>query len=521
MAQIINTNMMSLNSQRHLNGTNRALSTAMERLASGKRINSAKDDAAGMGISARMTSQINGMNQAIRNANDGISLAQTAEGALSKSEEMLQRIRTLAVQSSNASNSPADRQSLQQEVNDLVAELDRFAQTTSFNGKNLLDGTMGTAKFQVGANAGELITFGGSNFRTQQYGNYSKDVANIAIANGLDSTNWVDTTNAGTNGITAGNIEIKGYAGKSKAMVSDGDSAETIAAAVNAQSEKTGVKATATTKAVLTTGLNANPGTVEEFSLQLVGSNKKVDDATAPTEFVDAVSITFTIDTGTEDDADNMSSSTYANAISEINKQSGKTGITAEWYQDENGKGGVLLTHSSGADIRILNDGDNDVNLDVFDENGDLTGTVATVAGGADNAAAVAGKVDLYSSYSYTVTETNVGLSLENGVLQKIADLDISTFDGAQKAIKIAEGGIDLINREMANYGALQNRLQYTIENLEVSSENTTNARSRIQDADYASETANLSRASILQQAGTAMLAQANSQPQNVLSLLG
>src|SRR4051812_46532011 len=170
MAQVINTNVMSLNAQRNLSTSGSSLATSLQRLSSGLRINSAKDDAAGMAIADRMTSQIRGLNQATRNANDGISLAQTAEGALSTSGDMLQRIRELAVQSSNATNSSSDRQAIQSEVGQLTSELNRIAQTTSFNGQNLLDGSMGTANFQVGANANQTISANGTNFLTSAYG---------------------------------------------------------------------------------------------------------------------------------------------------------------------------------------------------------------------------------------------------------------------------------------------------------------------------------------------------------------
>src|SRR5206468_2286955 len=164
MSSVINTNVASLNAQRNLSASQSSLNTSIQRLSSGLRINSAKDDAAGLAISDRMTSQINGMNQATRNANDGVSMAQTAEGALSSSDDILQRVRQLAVQSSNSSNSSSDRQALQTEATQLGSELNRIAQTTSFNGQNLLDGTMGTATFQVGANAGQTISATGANF---------------------------------------------------------------------------------------------------------------------------------------------------------------------------------------------------------------------------------------------------------------------------------------------------------------------------------------------------------------------
>lgn len=171
MASVINTNVASLNSQRNLATSQSQLNTSIQRLSSGMRINSAKDDAAGLAISDRMNSQIKGMTQATRNANDGVSMAQTAEGALSSSGDILQRVRELAVQSSNASNSASDRKALQTEVTQLTSELNRIANTTEFNGQKLMDGSLGTANFQVGANAGQLISMTGANFNTSVYGN--------------------------------------------------------------------------------------------------------------------------------------------------------------------------------------------------------------------------------------------------------------------------------------------------------------------------------------------------------------
>ncbi|WAW09543.1 flagellin [Oxalobacter vibrioformis] len=503
MAQIINTNMSSLNAQRYLNGTNSALSSAMERLASGKRINSAKDDAAGLGISARMTSQINGMNQAIRNANDGISLSQTAEGALSKSEEMLQRIRTLAVQSSNASNSPADRQAMQSEVNQLTAELDRFAQTTSFNGKMLLDGTMGSQNFQVGAEAGELISFSGMNFRTNMYGNYNVGVPTAGPT--LVPTAAAAFTDALTNGVSAATITMNGALGKDTYVTTANQTAAEIAAGINSKTEFTGVSASASTTANLITG---TADKVAAFKIYSDNGKKSTD----------AVTVTATIGASATTKEGN------AELISAINKESGKTGVTAEW--DSNASV-IKLSNISGNDIKVQGTTANETALTLGLYTNPATGNpavtgVQAIAAGDETAVVIAGQIEFNSDNSFVVADGGTGMALTGAsTLQKVSELDVSTFEGAQRAIKIASAAINSVNKEMANYGALQNRLQYTIENLEISSENTTNARSRIQDADYAQETANLSRASILQQAGTAMLAQANQMPQNVLSLIG
>ena len=496
--QVINTNISSLNSQRHLNNTQSALSTSLERLSSGKRINSAKDDAAGLGISDRMTAQINGMNQAIRNARDGISMSQTAEGALSTSRDMLQRIRTLAVQSSNATNASVDRQALQDEVNELTAELNRIAQTTTFNGQKLLDGTLGGQNFQVGANAGELITANGTNFQTSVYGGnriYSK-AANVAAKGTL----------------TDAKVTISGNLGTSKELdFSAAKSAKAAAVLVNAESGKTGVTATARTEALFTAKENVS------YSLQIKSNNSE------------EITLSFTI--GEKLDADG-----YAEAINAFNSASAKTGVTAEYSAD---LGGIKLTNAAGETIslgRVKDTGDANAKLAnlQYDSATDIAtaGTAvavaevdpATAGDFADKAVAAVGTVTFDSQAGFSISAagtTDFAATANSSKLKSVASLDVSTFDKAQLAIAICDAAINTIDKEMSRYGALQSRFDSTIKNLEVNAENTSNARSRIQDADYASETAELSRASILQQAGTAMLAQANQMPQTVLSLIG
>ncbi|MEG2901336.1 MAG: flagellin, partial [Massilia sp.] len=239
MASVINTNVASLNSQRNLSTSQSQLNTSIQRLSSGMRINSAKDDAAGLAISDRMNSQIKGMTQATRNANDGVSMAQTAEGALSSSGDILQRVRELAVQSSNASNSASDRKALQTEVTQLTSELNRIANTTEFNGQKLMDGSMGTANFQVGANAGQLISMGGSNFTTSTYGNNRVEVAAQQVSD------------FGTTAMTGGAMVINGSQSSGTYTVLATDSAKTTAAGINKISGDTGVTATAKTEAVV------------------------------------------------------------------------------------------------------------------------------------------------------------------------------------------------------------------------------------------------------------------------------
>lgn len=485
MPSIINTNMMSLNSQRHLNTTQSALAGAMERLSSGKRINSAKDDAAGLGISERMTSQINGMNQAIRNANDGISLGQTAEGALGTMNDMLQRVRVLAVQSSNATNSPSDRQALQNEVGQLVSELNRIAEVTTFNGQFLLNGTMGTQYFQVGANAGEVLGANGTNFTTGTYGNFRVGQDGVLPM-------AAPVTKSG------GDVKITGYVGTADLNITASDTARTLVGKINNLSGDTGVTASARTDAFLE--LDAG----DTYALNLVSNN--------------ATPVTVSFAVG----SDVSLSDSFAAAINAINSQTAKTGVTAEY---DVANQGIRLTNADGNDITLANTiTANTATIMGYeaDRSTLITGAAASIS--TATGATAFGTVTLDSPNSFVVEDDPTG-STEypldgTGTLMPVSSLDVSTFDDAQKAIQIVDSALVHIVGEMARYGALQARFEATISNLERTSENTTNSRSRIQDADYAQETAALSKATILQQAGISMLAQANQVPQTVLNLL-
>ena len=500
MASTINTNVASLTAQRNLSANQASLNTAIGRLSSGMRINSAKDDAAGLAISERFSSQIRGTNQAIRNAGDGISMAQTAEGALKSSGEILQRVRELAVQSSNATNSASDRKALQEEVNQLGSELDRIAQTTEFNGKKLLDGSFGSQQFQVGANANQTITAATSNMRTNSYGNNQMTASgSVALAG----------SGVGGNGVAGGTANVYGTAGSGAIVVAAGATAKDIAGLVNAQSDKTGVTATAITKAELTFSATGT------YSLNL-----KSDNATAS-------SVNFSVSaTGTADG--------LAAAVTAINDVSSKTGITAAVNKAGTG---IELTNAAGNDVVVSDTGaanGGDASLAKIDQYGavDATAVVAANAAGGAGGATVGGVVTLDSSKGFTVVDASNTLSgsVDDGTGAKVATgasnlnavsgLDITSFDGATKALKTVDSAISFISSERAKLGAVQSRFETAITNLSTSSENMSSAKSRIQDADFAVETANLSRAQILQQAGTAMVAQANQLPQGVMSLL-
>ncbi len=478
MASVINTNVASLNSQRNLSTSQASLNTSIQRLSSGMRINSAKDDAAGLAISDRMNSQIKGMTQATRNANDGVSMAQTAEGALSSSGDILQRIRELAVQSSNSSNSSSDRKALQTEVTQLTSELNRIANTTEFNGQKLMDGTMGTANFQVGANAGQLISMGGANFTTSTYGNNNAVSGAPAAASGA--------------AVSAGTITINGYQGSKDIAVGSGSatSAKGVAAAVNAETANTGVTATAKTEAKI----SAAAGSAVTIKLDS-------DNASS-----DQVTISFKV--GASTDADG-----YAAAISAFNAQSAKTGVTASYDN-----GGVKLTNTSGANINVANQaGSASVTFQNYDAAGAVQG--GAVAAGANSTAVGRVTMDSQQGFSTVSTGSNMGVPAAS-TLKSVANLDVTNFDNAQQAIKIADAALASVNSKRAEYGALQSRFESAISNLSSSTENLSASRSRIVDTDFASETAKMTRGQILQQAGTSMLAQANSLPNGVLSLL-
>ena len=374
--QVINTNVASLNAQRNLNSSQSALNTSLQRLSSGLRINSAKDDAAGLAISERMTSQIRGLDQASRNANDGISLAQTAEGSLVEVSNNLQRIRELAVQSRNATNSQTDRDALDVEAQQLMSEINRVASQTNFNGVKLLDGSFSNQSFQVGANAGETI-----------------DIASIVNAN---------SSNLGT----------------------------------YSRAEVTGVAATTFT-AIADGGVTVNGTSVGAIALATSASERAG---------------------GFRDAVNSVSDTTGVYAINE----------TATTTTLVSTSGNIVLAGASAT-----------------------TALVGIAAG-------------------TTTASTSTGF----------ASLSLASVGGADTAMQSMDAALAAVNTARASLGAYQNRFSSVVASLSTTSENLSASRSRIQDADFAKETANLTRGQILQQAGTAMLSQANSAPQSVMSLL-
>lgn len=495
MAATINTNINSLTAQRNLTASQSSLSTSITRLSSGLRINSAKDDAAGLSISERFTSQIRGLTQAARNANDGISLAQTAEGALGGAGTILQRIRELAVQSANATNSASDRSALNQEVSQLTSELNRIAQTTQFNGQNLLDGSFASATFQVGANAYQTITATTANFTTEKYGN--NRIGSVVAASAGAAGDLVVGSTAGANASTAtatdtiagDTVTVNGASGTTTVTYAAGASAKTVASLFNAQSGITGVTATARTEIDLTA-----LSTAGSFSVNVTSDNGT------------AVAVSFS--TGAALNADGL-----ASAIQAFNEKTSQTGVTAKL----NAAGtGLTLTNASGNDI-ILENNSATATLSA--------GAVAMAAAGGD--AVVKGAVTLDSDKSFGIANAAqaAGIGYFTGAtsasqLQAVSTLDVSTVESATRTLSTVDAAIGAVASQRAKFGALQSRFETTISSLNTTSENLSASRSRVQDADFAVETANLSRAQILQQAGTAMVAQANQLPQGVLALL-
>ncbi len=498
MAQVINTNVASLNAQRQLSRSSNAQATTMERLSSGLRINSAKDDAAGLAISDRMTSQIRGLDQAARNANDGISLAQTAEGALQESTNILQRMRELSVQSANDTNTASDRANLQKEVTQLQEELNRIANTTTFNGKTLLDGSFSGQEFHVGAEANQSISVNISSATTEALGNES-----------FTSDKSADTTISGAkaglvNNVSAQTLSVQGSLGKEDITVGVGDSAKSIADAINTNSEGTGVTATGITTAQL-----HSLGEEGAISFDLFGQNEN-----------DAATVTANI--ANKDDLTDLASA--------INEQSGKTGITATLTDD---KKGVNLKNTAGYDVTIENFTTSATiktfNIQGTDKDGALIGSAlggVMTSEAATNVATVGGRLEMDSNKGFTVTSdvaaeiTLAADTADASKLEKVADIDIGTQAGSNDALNILDGALAKISDSRASLGATQNRFSSTIANLENVSQNVSASRSRIQDADFAKESANLAKNQVLQQAGTAMLSQANASTQSVLSLL-
>ncbi|HHT0593148.1 TPA: flagellin [Legionella anisa] len=474
MAQIINTNVPSLIAQRNLSKSSNAMATAIQRLSSGLKINSAKDDAAGLAIATNMTSQIRGMDQAVKNANDGISLAQVAEGAMQESTNLLQRMRELALQSANGTYSQSNRQALQNEVNNLLSEMDHIAMSTQFNGQSILNGSYTNASLQIGSNAGETLSFSINSIASSTIGSIAFQQGATVSANAAADITLALGTNPAVSVSSSAN-----YVGTANGQ--DSSSAYAKAAAINAAGVP-GLTVTASTSGTETVG--AIGGTAADtYNLTINGvaifTNQDVATALTNTDLMDA-----------------------------INAVSSQTGVVAAL----NG-GDMTLTAADGRNIAITESG-----------TGFTAGTDGLTVTGGPFAATLRGQLTVSAAQTISVggTIADVGLSGTISLdTNGVNSIDITTQDGAEQAILRISAALDSVTNNRAALGALQNRLDATVANLQNVSDNMSAARSRIQDTDYAAEMATLTKNQILQQAGTAMLAQANAMPQSVLSLLG
>ena len=471
MAAYINTNIASLNAQRNLTTSQSSLTTALQRLSSGLRINSAKDDAAGLAISERMRSQINGDNQAARNANDGISLAQTAEGDLAQIGNNLQRMRDLSVQSSNATNSASDRAAIQNEITQLSSEIDRVAQSSSFNGVKLLNGNFQNQTFQVGANnvaAQDQISISSiSSARTSalgQFQGFTLTGQSIGVA----------SNTAAAQSVTVG--------GATTSLGTIANDAKALASAINS-SGVSGLGATANATAVAAATQTITTSTAGTVTLTVNGL---------------AISVNATTNAATN----------RTNAVTALNAQSSVTGVVAT----DTGSG-VSLAAADGRNVATAFALGTAVGTTMADFGMAAAGTTgATLNVTYQAPAGITGSVAFTGAFSNTTAIAATGTA--------VSAIDVSTVSGAQTALTAIDAALSSVNSSRASLGAYQNRFSSVVASLQTTAENLTASRSRIQDTDFAAETAALTRGQILQQAGTAMLAQANALPNGVLALL-
>ena len=576
MPLVINTNVPALNAQRQLVHSGNEVDQAMERLSSGRRINSAADDAAGLAIANRMTSQVRGLTQAIRNSNDGVSMIQTAEGALDETTNILQRMRELAIQSANGIYSDTDRATLDAEVQQLIEELDRIADTTTFNGQPLLDGSLGNVLLQVGSEANETIELEIPGFSASTLGGTSGDIVGEETAAGLATLALFDA------GTAADTLFINDIA------ISDLSAGTTLndkLAIINADLDGKGAQASALVSVeaasagngVLTSGVSSVTfavvdGDGNSQSYQLTGTS-------GLQSLRDKINADTSLDAKINEDGrlvvskDGATSITVTDATGASGLTAGTTNFSLVLNDTSNEKNGIKVETGAAndADVQALG-------IDMNDDDGNLLGSVVTgsaatiqkgellindveigpIAGANVAATDAASTIEAINDQSESTgvvaflvsgSTTQIGLRSTNGTEVKIeysenanaanivaltglqernasegggsvAGIHIDTAEGAQKAIDVIDTALEQINDTRSQLGAVSNRLEFTKSNLSNVVENTSAARSRIVDADFASETANLSRAQVLQQASQAMLAQANAQPQQVLQLL-
>ncbi|HIF9448495.1 TPA: flagellin [Photobacterium damselae] len=479
MAVTVNTNVSAMTAQRYLNSASNGVANSMEKLSSGLRINSAKDDAAGLQISNRLTSQTNGLNVAMRNANDGISMAQTAEGAMQESTNMLHRMRDLALQSANGSNSDEDRAAIQKEVTALQTEMTRIADTTTFGGQNLLDGSFGTKQFQIGANANETIGVSLGDISANAIGNFTAEGKGTKLGSETP-TSAAGSAAGGKFAVvtTAGDLNLSGPNGTGKVSVSATDTVSSIADNIN--SANTGIKAETTVSTKLTGLTDGETGTLEigedKFDLaKYKGDNKKL--------------------------AEDIGKAGYTATVS---KDGNEISIEAKNVD------GIMISNAkkpaTGTGVAL-----------------DGIGAAADTNNIVKNAEL---KLSANSNFSVTNADSTKNVLAEvigsgTGTKNSVADIDLTTQSGSQDALAVIDAAIEGIDSQRADLGAVQNRFNHTLNNLSNINENVNASNSRIKDVDFAKETTNMTKNQILQQASTSILAQAKQIPQSALSLLG
>jgi flagellin len=472
MALVINTNISALTAQRNLSRAQTGLEKSIQRLSTGLRINGAVDDAAGLAISDRLTAQIRGLNQAVRNANDGVSALQTADGALNEVSSLLQRARELAVQSANDSNSASDRQSLNAEVANILSELDRLANTVQFNNRKLLDGSFQDAQFQIGANANQTVSFSIKSLQTTDMGAIVREGAAVS------STALAGLTTSSAMTINGISVTIGAH-----------DNIEDVISAINDGSGDTGATAVKNSQTVVTdTGFTA-------FTTAGASSTLTINN------------VAISLSTG--------NAATMADFVDTVNAYSNQTGVVLS-----TSSAGVVYTRASGGDIEIT-------------ESGTAAASVGAGFHGVGNAVASSADRTFNAGFTLTVdldrtlsvgaggATDALGHTSSSNEEKRVSGLSIATVDGSNSAIDTIDYALSQLNSVRGDIGALQNRFNSAISSLQVASENLQSARSRIVDADVAVETAQLTRNQILIQAGVSVLAQANQLPSVALSLLG
>jgi flagellin len=495
MALVVNTNIQALNAQRNLEGTGRLLAKSLERLSSGLRVNNASDDAAGLAIATRLGAQVRGLNQAIRNANDGVAILQTAEGALQEITSIVTRVKELAVQSANGTNSSTDRASLNAEVQSLIAEVTRIATQTKFGSTAILDGSF-SAAFQVGVEAGQTVSATVGNFRASaltgtvatQNLTFVADVTAVgaADANAFDGVTGAELLLTGPKGVAYARATVA--ADDTVSAVGNASSAVALAKSINEQTPLTGITASATAASITYTG-----GTLANLNI----------DGTTNVLVINGQAVTINLNAGSAGGNRDL-------LVAAINSQ--VSGVTAA----ASGADDFTLTAADGRNIsvRATGTGAGTVGGEVFG----FTTAVTTESVVARGGVSLQAGGNITTSFTDAAEVAGEGSTTASSVA--LSAVTVASISGANTALFVLDGILDRISSARGDLGALQNRLQSTIANLSVVSEKVSDARSRILDADFAAETAALTKAQILQQAGIAILSQANAAPQAALQLL-